>query len=69
MTKAEKTIVRNYVATLYAVLNGRNIRIMTNGKVLVTIDGNGTQMISGIDQTANVIFAGWDTDLLREASA
>lgn len=69
MTKAEKTIVRNYVATLYAILNGRNIRVMKSVEVRVTVDSNGTQMTTGIDQTTDVIFAGWDTDLLREALA
>lgn len=67
MTKTEKTIVRNYVASRYSDRNGRNVRIMSDGAVHVTVDGNGTQMHNGCDETAGVIFAGWAEELLREA--
>jgi len=66
MTKTEKTAVRNYVASCYKSRNGRNVRIMGNGAVRVTVDGNGAQMRNGRDQTAGEIFAGWDSELLRE---
>jgi len=69
MTKTEKNIVRNYVASRYEDRNGRNVRIMSDGAVRVTVDGDGTQMRSGRDDTAGVIFAGWADDLLSEAQA
>lgn len=69
LTKAEKAIVRSYVSARYAHRGGRNVRIMSNGDVHVTVDGDGTQVVNGRDRTAGVIFAGLDTVLLREARA
>ena len=67
MTRTEKTAIRDYVASRYEDRNGRNVRIMSNGAVHVTVDGDGSQMHRGRDDTAGVIFAGWAEELLREA--
>jgi hypothetical protein len=68
MNAKDKRIVREYVADRYSRRNGRNVRIMADGAVHVTVDGDGSQMVNGRDMTAGVIFAGWDTELLREAN-
>lgn len=67
LTRSEKNIVRNFVRALYASRNGRTVRIMDDGSVVVTVDGNGTQMQHGIDETGGTIFAGYAVDLLAAA--
>jgi hypothetical protein len=68
MTDARKSEVRKYVANKYSARNGRNVRIMADGAVHVTVDGNGSQMRHGRDMTAGTIFAGWVSDLLAMAA-
>ena len=65
MENMEKKMVRTYVAEMYGRRNGRNVRIMADGAVHVTVDGDGTQMVNGRDMTEGVLFAGWDTEIMR----
>lgn len=39
-TKTQKYQIRQIVASHYSNRDGRNVRIMQNGDVLVTVDGN-----------------------------
>jgi len=63
----DKRAVRDYVRDYYADRNGRNVRIMSDGRVLITVDGNGSQVSHGVDVSGGVFFTGYYDDLLRHA--
>jgi hypothetical protein len=60
MTRQEKILVNRYLRTLYHGV--RNIRHEVDGAVTCTVD-----RMPGTHRQGR-IFAGWDRDLLREAS-
>lgn len=64
LSKKDKARIRAYVLYAHTYRNGRNVRIMRDEAVKITIDGNGSQMRHGIDYSGGTIFVGWARDLL-----
>jgi len=60
MTKSEKKQIRTYVERKFEYINGRDVRIHADGSVSVQVD-----TMPNTNQPGR-IFAGWDTELLRE---
>lgn len=57
-TKAQKAQIRTIVAAHYSERDGRNVRIMQNGEVHVTVDGIRTYC------NQHCLFAGYAKDII-----
>jgi len=62
-TRNEKTQIRNYVLSYYSDRYPRNARITANGAVFARVQTEARTLDS------EVIFCGWDADILREIRA
>lgn len=61
LTMTERREIGRYLRTRYASTNGRNVRFADDGAVSITVDAMPNTNRPGR------IFAGWDSELLREA--
>jgi hypothetical protein len=61
--------VSKLVQERYESRNGRDVVVEADGAVTVVVDGDGSQMVGGEDQSGGRIFAGWVKDLARELPA
>lgn len=61
LTMTEKREIGRYLRTRYESTNGRNVRFADDGAVSIMVDA-----MPNTNQ-AGRIFAGWDTELLKES--